>query len=52
MKSRPFSALVLAAFDTFAFETLTWTPEQIRQAAEAKGKVYEALVKRKNISLD
>ena len=52
MKSRPFSALVLAAFDAFAFETLTGSPEQIHQAAEAKGKVYEALVKRKNISLD
>ena len=32
--------------------TLSWSPEQIRQAAEAKGKVYETLVKRKNISLD
>ncbi len=43
---------VKAKFDTFAFETLTWTPEQITQAAEAKGKVYAELVKRKNISLD
>jgi len=43
---------VKAKFDTFAFETLSWTPEQIRQQAEAKGKVYEALVKRKNISLE
>lgn len=43
---------VKSKFDAFAFETLTWSPEQIRQNAEAKGKVYEALVKRKNISLD
>lgn len=43
---------VKAKFDTFAFETITWTPEQIRQNAEAKGKIYAELVKRKNISLD
>ena len=43
---------VKAKFDIFAFETITWSPEQITQAAEAKGKVYAELVKRKNISLD
>jgi tripartite-type tricarboxylate transporter receptor subunit TctC len=43
---------IKARFDAFAFETITWTPEQIRQQAEAKGKVYEELVKRKSISLD
>jgi tripartite-type tricarboxylate transporter receptor subunit TctC len=43
---------VKAKFDTFAFETLYWTPDQIRQNAEAKGKIYAELVKRKNISLD
>ncbi len=43
---------VKARFDTFAFETITWSPDQIRQYAEAKGKVYEELVRRKNISLD
>ena len=43
---------VKAKFDTFAFETITWTPEQIRENAQAKGKIYEELVKRKNISLD
>jgi tripartite-type tricarboxylate transporter receptor subunit TctC len=43
---------VKAKFDTFAFETITWSPEQIRENALAKGKVYEELVKRKNISLD
>ena len=43
---------VKAKFDTFAFETITWTPELIRSNAEAKGKIYAELVKRKNISLD
>ena len=43
---------VKARFDTFAFETITWSPDQIRQNAEAKGKIYQELVKRKNISLD
>lgn len=43
---------VKAKFDTFAFETITWSPDQIRQNAEAKGKIYQELVKRKNISLD
>ena len=43
---------VKAKFDTFAFETITWSPEQIRQNAEAKGKIYEELVKRKTITLD
>ena len=43
---------VKARFNTFAFEAITWSPEEIRKNAEAKGKVYEALIKRKNISLD
>ena len=43
---------VKAKFDTFAFETITWSPDQIRQNAEAKVKIYQELVKRKNISLD
>ena len=43
---------VKGKFDTFAFETITWSPDQIRQNAEAKGKIYEELVKRKVISLD
>ena len=43
---------VKAKFETFAFETITWSPDQIRQNAEAKGKIYQELVKRKNISLD
>ena len=43
---------VRARFDTFAFEAITWSPDQIRQNAETKGKIYEELVKRKSISLD
>lgn len=43
---------VRAKYDTFAYETITWSPEQIREQAQAKGKVYEALVQRKSISLD
>lgn len=43
---------VKAKLETFAFEIITWSPDQIRQNAQAKGKIYEELVKRKNISLD
>lgn len=43
---------IRARFDTFAFETLTWSPEEIVRQAEAKSKVYADLVKRGNISLD
>ena len=43
---------VKARFNTFAFETITWSPDEIRRNAESKSKMYEQLVKRKNISLD
>jgi tripartite-type tricarboxylate transporter receptor subunit TctC len=43
---------VKARYNTFAFEAITWKPEEIRKNAEAKGKIYEELVKRKNISLE
>ena len=39
-------------FDTFAFEPISWAPEEITRRAEAKSKVYEQLVKRANISLE
>ncbi len=39
-------------FDTFAFEPISWTPEEIGRNAEAKSKVYEQLVKKANISLE
>lgn len=43
---------VKARYNTFAFETITWSPEDIRKNADLKSKVYEQLVKRKNISLE
>ncbi|MFM2342273.1 MAG: hypothetical protein RLZZ592_1926, partial [Pseudomonadota bacterium] len=41
-----------ARFDTFAFEPISWSPEEIAHAAEAKSRVYEGLVKKANISLE
>ncbi|HMW23070.1 MAG TPA: tripartite tricarboxylate transporter substrate binding protein [Burkholderiaceae bacterium] len=43
---------VKARFDAFAFDTLNWSPEDIVKQADAKSKVYEALVQRGNISLE
>ena len=43
---------IRARFDTFAFEPLAWSPEEITRNAESKSKVYGELVKRGNISLD
>jgi tripartite-type tricarboxylate transporter receptor subunit TctC len=43
---------IKARFDTFAFEPITWTPEEITRGVEAKSKVYDVLVKKANISLD
>ena len=43
---------VKARFDTFAFEPIAWSPEEIARNAQTKSKVYEQLVKRKNISLE
>jgi tripartite-type tricarboxylate transporter receptor subunit TctC len=43
---------IKARFDTFAFEPITWTPEDITRGVEAKSKVYDILVKKANISLD
>ena len=43
---------VKSRFDTFAFEPIAWSPEEIGRNAEAKSKVYEELVKKANISLE
>lgn len=43
---------VKARYNTFAFETITWSADDIRKNAEIKSKVYEKLVARKNISLE
>ena len=39
-------------FNTFAFEVLNWSPEEIRKQADIKGRTYGKLVARKNISLE
>lgn len=43
---------VKARYNTFAFESLAWSPAEIRKQADIKFKTYEQLVKRKNITLD
>lgn len=43
---------IKSRFDTFAFEPISWSPEEISRNAEAKSKVYEVLVKKANINLD
>ena len=43
---------IKSRFDTFAFEPISWSPEEIARNAEAKSKVYEELVKKANISLE
>jgi tripartite-type tricarboxylate transporter receptor subunit TctC len=43
---------IKARFDTFAFETLTWSPAEIEAQAAVKAATYGDLVRRKNISLE
>lgn len=43
---------IRARFDTFAFEPLAWSPQEIARQAEIKSKVYGELVRRGNISLE
>jgi tripartite-type tricarboxylate transporter receptor subunit TctC len=43
---------VRARFDTFAFETLNWSPQEIERQAQIKSAIYADLVKRKSISLE
>lgn len=43
---------VKARFDTFAFESPGWSPDEIERQAAAKSRVYGELVKRKSISLE
>ena len=43
---------VKARFDTFAFEPISGSADEITRAAEVKSKVYEQLVKKANISLE
>ena len=41
-----------ARFDTFAFEPIAWSAEEITRQTEAKSRVYEQLVKKASISLE
>jgi tripartite-type tricarboxylate transporter receptor subunit TctC len=43
---------IKARYNTFAFEALNWTPEDIRKQADIKSRTYGKLVARKNISLE
>ena len=43
---------VKSRFDSFAFETLSWSADEIERQAALKSKVYGELVKRKNITLE
>ena len=43
---------VKARYNTFAFEALNWSPDEIRKQADIKNKIYGKLVARKNISLE
>jgi tripartite-type tricarboxylate transporter receptor subunit TctC len=43
---------VKARFETFAFENVGWSPEEIERQAALKSKVYAEMVKRKSISLE
>jgi tripartite-type tricarboxylate transporter receptor subunit TctC len=43
---------IKSRFDTFAFEPVSWSPEEIARNTDAKWKIYEQLVNKANISLD
>lgn len=43
---------IKARMDTFAFEYINWTPEEILKQARAKARMYDTLITRKNISLE
>jgi tripartite-type tricarboxylate transporter receptor subunit TctC len=45
-------AEIKSRFDTFAFEPISWSPEEIVRNTETKSKIYEQLVKKANISLE
>ena len=38
--------------NAFAFEPIAWTVDEIRAQSDVKFRIYEQLVKRKNIKLD
>ena len=45
-------AALRAKLDAFAFESISWSPEEIVRNAEAKARVYGELIKRADIRLE
>lgn len=43
---------IKARMDTFAFEYINWSPDEIARQARGKGQMYGKLIERKNITLD
>lgn len=43
---------IQARMETFAFEYVHWSPEEIARQARGKGQLYQKLIERKNITLD
>lgn len=43
---------IKARMDTFAFEYIHWSPDEIVKQARGKGQMYQKLIERKNITLD
>ncbi|ROZ75041.1 tripartite tricarboxylate transporter substrate binding protein [Ramlibacter sp. WS9] len=43
---------VTSRFEAFAFEALSWSPQEIERQASLKSRTYAELVRRKNITLD
>jgi len=43
---------IKARFDTFAFENIGWSADEIERQAAAKSVVYRELIERKHIGLD
>ena len=43
---------IRARMETFAFEYINWSPEEILKQAQATSRMYDTLIQRKNISLE
>ncbi len=43
---------IKSRMDTFAFEYINWSPDEIVKQARAKGQMYQKLIERKNITLE
>ncbi|MDX3905021.1 MAG: tripartite tricarboxylate transporter substrate binding protein [Pigmentiphaga sp.] len=38
--------------DTFAFQTISWSPDEIRRQTAAKSRTYQGLIKKANVTLE